>query len=132
MCKAHIRAHTTEGKFRCAFCGYVFRHKHHLQRHESNVHGVKLEKSRAYNQKSSTTTTYDSLITEETKNSVNIIISTDYDSELHYDGMAQQYLVIQPDDDCGELTYETTDITGFNPPYTLLHSEDIHTDEQTV
>ena len=39
MCKAHVRAHTTEGKFRCTICGYVFRHKHHLQRHESRMHG---------------------------------------------------------------------------------------------
>lgn len=38
MCRAHIRAHTTEGKFRCSSCGYIFRHKHHLQRHELHMH----------------------------------------------------------------------------------------------
>ena len=42
MCRAHIRAHTTEGKFRCWVCGYLFRHKHHLQRHVSKMHKLKL------------------------------------------------------------------------------------------
>lgn len=41
MCRAHIRAHTTQGKFRCADCGYIFRHKHHLQRHELHMHRTK-------------------------------------------------------------------------------------------
>ena len=40
MCKAHLRAHTTKGKFKCDICGYVFRHKHHLQRHQTSMHGV--------------------------------------------------------------------------------------------
>ena len=40
MCRAHLRAHTQEGKFKCASCGYCFRHKHHLQRHEKNMHGL--------------------------------------------------------------------------------------------
>ena len=51
MCKAHIRAHTVQGKFKCCHCGYVFRHKHHLQRHESNKHGIKHEKTRPYGQR---------------------------------------------------------------------------------
>ena len=42
MCRAHVRAHTTEGKFRCWLCGYLFRHKHHLQRHVSKMHKLKL------------------------------------------------------------------------------------------
>ena len=42
MCKAHIRAHTTEGKFPCWVCGYVFRHKHHLQRHLKKMHNMEL------------------------------------------------------------------------------------------
>ncbi|XP_072013021.1 uncharacterized protein [Amphiura filiformis] len=40
MCKAHLRAHTTKGKFKCDICGYMFRHKHHLQRHQTSMHGV--------------------------------------------------------------------------------------------
>ncbi|CAI9744496.1 zinc finger protein ZFAT-like [Octopus vulgaris] len=46
MCQAHFRAHTTQGKFRCSVCGYLFRHKHHLQRHELKMHGVQQTKSR--------------------------------------------------------------------------------------
>ena len=38
MCKAHLRAHTSKGKFKCEMCGYLFRHKHHLQRHQSSMH----------------------------------------------------------------------------------------------
>ena len=45
MCKAHIRAHTSEGKFACTLCGYAFRHKHHLQRHELKVHGSMITKT---------------------------------------------------------------------------------------
>ncbi|ELT95140.1 hypothetical protein CAPTEDRAFT_224454 [Capitella teleta] len=47
MCKAHIRAHTTEGKFRCSQCGYIFRHKHHLIRHEMNIHNIHRDKNTA-------------------------------------------------------------------------------------
>ncbi|XP_043937871.1 zinc finger protein 585A-like isoform X2 [Protopterus annectens] len=38
MLKAHIRAHATRGRFECSTCGYLFRHKHHLQRHEARMH----------------------------------------------------------------------------------------------
>ena len=38
MCRAHVRAHTVAGRFRCSTCGYVFRRKHHLQRHEARMH----------------------------------------------------------------------------------------------
>ncbi|CAH1779327.1 unnamed protein product [Owenia fusiformis] len=40
LCRAHIRAHTEEGKFKCTRCGYAFRHKHHLQRHNAKIHGI--------------------------------------------------------------------------------------------
>jgi len=40
MCKAHMAAHLTEGKFRCSECGYLFRKKHHLKRHQKLVHNV--------------------------------------------------------------------------------------------
>ena len=38
MCRAHVRAHTIAGRFKCSTCGYVFRRKHHLQRHEVRMH----------------------------------------------------------------------------------------------
>ena len=56
MCQAHFRAHTTEGKFKCSLCGYVFRHKHHLQRHELKMHGIQQTKSRIPKPAATTTT----------------------------------------------------------------------------
>ncbi|XP_052817638.1 zinc finger protein 701-like isoform X2 [Mya arenaria] len=41
MCKAHMEAHVNKGKFKCSECGYVFRKKHHLKRHEKVVHNIK-------------------------------------------------------------------------------------------
>ena len=40
MCKAHERGHLSQSgsKFQCPFCGYNFRHKHHLQRHVAKFH----------------------------------------------------------------------------------------------
>ncbi|KAH9491641.1 hypothetical protein Btru_031104 [Bulinus truncatus] len=38
MRKAHVRSHTTIGKFSCSQCGYIFRQKHHLQRHIVKIH----------------------------------------------------------------------------------------------
>ncbi|CAL1538660.1 unnamed protein product [Lymnaea stagnalis] len=38
MRKAHVRSHTTIGKFSCTTCGYNFRQKHHLQRHIAKIH----------------------------------------------------------------------------------------------
>ncbi|XP_059173085.1 uncharacterized protein LOC131953751 [Physella acuta] len=38
MRKAHVRSHTTVGKFSCPQCGYNFRQKHHLQRHVARIH----------------------------------------------------------------------------------------------
>lgn len=40
MGRAHFRGHTTSGRFACRLCHYVFRHKHHLQRHLGRVHGL--------------------------------------------------------------------------------------------
>lgn len=40
MCNAHIRSHTSKRKFECQMCGYVFKQKHHLQRHEKIVHNI--------------------------------------------------------------------------------------------
>jgi hypothetical protein len=40
MCRAHYRGHTTTGKFACHVCNYVFRHKHHLQRHLAKIHAL--------------------------------------------------------------------------------------------
>ncbi|CAM5149959.1 unnamed protein product [Eretmochelys imbricata] len=40
LLRAHLEAHVTPGQFECHSCGYAFRHKHHLQRHQARMHGV--------------------------------------------------------------------------------------------
>ncbi|CAM4541302.1 unnamed protein product [Lepidochelys kempii] len=40
LLRAHLQAHVTPGQFECHSCGYAFRHKHHLQRHQARMHGV--------------------------------------------------------------------------------------------
>ncbi|MEE6500098.1 hypothetical protein FKM82_003680 [Ascaphus truei] len=40
MLRAHIQAHTTHGKFECSACGYNFRRRHHLKRHQIQMHGI--------------------------------------------------------------------------------------------
>ena len=42
MCNGHYKQHFTKGKFECSICGYVFRQKHHLLRHEKRIHNLKL------------------------------------------------------------------------------------------
>ncbi|XP_033626867.1 zinc finger protein 429-like [Asterias rubens] len=44
LCRAHYRAHTTKGRFKCQICNYLFRHKHHLSRHLGAVHGIEIMK----------------------------------------------------------------------------------------
>uniref|UniRef100_A0A2C9JIK3 C2H2-type domain-containing protein n=1 Tax=Biomphalaria glabrata TaxID=6526 RepID=A0A2C9JIK3_BIOGL len=47
MKKAHVRSHTTVGKFSCSYCGYIFRQKHHLQRHIAKLHHEQQAKNTA-------------------------------------------------------------------------------------
>lgn len=46
MCNGHYRAHTSNAQFKCTLCGYQFRQKHHLRRHERQTHGIQHLKSR--------------------------------------------------------------------------------------
>ncbi|XP_075796800.1 uncharacterized protein LOC142831127 isoform X3 [Pelodiscus sinensis] len=39
LLRAHLQAHVTPGRFECPTCGYAFRQKHHLQRHQARMHG---------------------------------------------------------------------------------------------
>lgn len=48
MCDAHIQSHTTVAKFPCNLCGYAFRKKHHLRRHESVVHNLVSEQQSVF------------------------------------------------------------------------------------
>ncbi|XP_022082230.1 zinc finger protein 808-like [Acanthaster planci] len=44
QCRAHYRAHTSKGQYKCEVCQYLFRHKHHLQRHLVSVHRIQVIK----------------------------------------------------------------------------------------
>lgn len=46
MCHAHIKAHNTQGQHQCGYCGFMFRHKCHLRRHERVQHGVVFDRRR--------------------------------------------------------------------------------------
>ena len=81
MCRAHQRNHNTEGKFKCSICGYVFRHKHHMKRHEDQVHGMKAQGSKSENRENETIEitpmNSGSMISgEEQQNVLNIIKTT--------------------------------------------------------
>ncbi len=132
MCKAHIRAHTTEGKFRCSLCGYAFRHKHHLQRHETNMHGVKHIKPKEQSPRHQATETLDSQL----HSMINcVVIDQDGSEQLHNDGaFSEQHLVVATDTHGTPITFEGTDLSAFNVAYqSLLATQDgDNSDAQTI
>ena len=128
MCRAHIRAHTTEGKFKCVHCGYVFRHKHHLQRHETNMHGVPQVKSRG-------SQVHDIRFLENNdevaSDTISVVISRDFTEQIglvQSDGsLSGQQLVIAKDmqDQLVNLA-ETTDLSNLGTPYeSMIQTQDI-------
>jgi len=88
MCRAHVRAHTVAGRFRCSTCGYVFRRKHHLQRHEARMHQPTQSSTPAVSRSASVTNGSHSISTYQTRdvllsslNDVDTLCSSDiYDS----------------------------------------------------
>lgn len=130
MCRAHIRNHTTKGKFKCTICGYVFRHKHHLQRHEEKMHGIVIPKT--WSKKNTDEGKLDTV--EEITDTINLIV----DPDIHGDQLTLQnalhanQLVIATDSEGNSINYEVADI-AMNVAYqTLLagtdgHSVDTHT-----
>ncbi|XP_035680317.1 zinc finger protein 660-like [Branchiostoma floridae] len=113
MCKAHIRGHTTQGRFKCSVCGYVFRHKHHLQRHETKMHGVQLSKSRPQPRHEKQTITTQ-------------VVQPDL-TLPPLPGHLQQ-VVVATDSQGNALTYEAADLSALNISYqTLISSQDTRT-----
>ncbi|XP_013393253.2 zinc finger protein 62 homolog [Lingula anatina] len=111
MCKAHIRAHTSDGKFRCRFCGYVFRHKHHLQRHESRMHGVNHDSQKQHQRSQDIMAVTEVIDTQEEVTSsqpMNLIINTDGD---HLPLQTQQF-VVTADSQGAPITYVGSDSQG--------------------
>ncbi|OWF52563.1 oocyte zinc finger protein XlCOF29-like [Mizuhopecten yessoensis] len=122
MCRAHIRNHTTKGKFKCTICGYVFRHKHHLQRHEEKMHGIVIPKT--WSKKNVEETKLDTV--EEITDTVNLIVDPDISSD-HLNlqnALHTNQLVIATDSEGNTINYEVADI-AMNVAYqTLLAGTD--------
>lgn len=116
MCRAHIRAHTSEGKFRCSHCGYVFRHKHHLQRHEVKTHGVAHDSRKSTTDRTSLTN--NERLVLEIPDSVSLIMGQD--TEQLQASLQNQQLVVATDANGTPITYETTDIAVY---HALLQNE---------
>merc|ERR1712150_4437 len=102
---AHVRAHTTEGKFRCSYCGYVFRHKHHLKRHETNMHGI-------ITQDNQISASLLDQVDEKSLDNINVVISSEIPADqLHLThGLGSAHLVVSADGNAAPIAYET-DIT---------------------
>ncbi|XP_069113092.1 uncharacterized protein [Argopecten irradians] len=123
MCRAHVRNHTTKGKFKCTVCGYVFRHKHHLQRHEEKMHGIAIPKTWS---KKNAQEEKKLDIVEEITDTVNLIVDPDISSDhLNLQNALQtNQLVIATDSDGNTINYEVADI-AMNVAYqTLLAGTD--------
>lgn len=112
MCKAHFKAHTTEGKFKCPHCGYVFRHKHHLQRHEEKMHGVQRTKLPSHKQE-----------TGEAPNAVSYIVAGEATDAPDQMGLTASQLVIATDADGNTVNYEVADIMTNISYQTLLQDQ---------
>lgn len=138
MCNAHMQAHTSKGKFQCSVCGYAFRKKHHLQRHEMAVHSMTVErqtvmqtKARGQNSNSSIEKpefdTEENIEVDENNSNGDIAESGQFDFE---ESLHNNQLVIATDDN---INYEMSDI-GTNIVYqTLLQDgEGNQLDSQTI
>ena len=101
MCKAHIRGHT-EGvsKFKCVLCGYVFRHKHHLIRHQRNMHGLKPTKPSPPQRQMK-----DGLNIDETLKHL-VVEATNSDIQFVENGIPERHLVVTTDSDGAPIAFE--------------------------
>lgn len=129
MCRAHIKAHTTQGKFRCAVCGYVFRHKHHLQRHELHMHRAKtttgahsaaraVSASRPKEYRTNDDSSHFLPIADD------LDMPRDISSDLPEEFGESQLISSVPDTDELPLTFISTDLSMINVDCGLLNIED--------
>jgi KRAB domain-containing zinc finger protein len=127
MCKAHIRAHTTEGKFRCSQCGYIFRHKHHLIRHEVNIHNIHRDKSHSAATQAAIESKTENAIEEDPtiKESIMGIIIEPAELASADDLPLDESTLVVTADDQTQIAYETADMTYHtliqpaSPPQTI-------------
>ena len=144
-CNGHYKQHFTKGKFECSVCGYVFRQKHHLLRHEKTIHKLSpvkdTTKPNIANVQSKSDiqenldVPLDINVTTENHhmetNEVNLIVNEEGGMNVATENADDQFdletalqsgqLVIATDEDGNPVNYEMPDI-GMNVAYqTLLH-----------
>lgn len=127
MCRAHIRAHTTQGKFRCAVCGYVFRQKHHLQRHELHMHTTKLGDARSPACQIPPTEHEDYLANDDSNHFPPITgldVIRDLSSDLPAE-FGQSQLLSVPDSSVLPLTFMSSDLSLIGVDCRLLNIEEL-------
>ncbi|XP_074645020.1 uncharacterized protein LOC141901588 [Tubulanus polymorphus] len=120
MLKAHVRAHTTSGKFKCCLCGYSFRHKHHLQRHELKTHGIQRVKA-----------VYDHESYKSDADDLGLLV-TDGDGEtMQY--LPPQLVLAAADEQGTSISVEASDLTTLNIAYQTLFQQtsDVQIDGDT-
>lgn len=124
ICKAHIRAHTTEGKFRCSHCGYLFRHKHHLQRHETNKHNIQHVKTRTNQLRDAKFYENNNENCEMVPDTINVVIGGDINTEhlsLSQASLSCQQLVIATENQDNLVSYgEAGDMSALQTAYDSL------------
>ncbi|XP_064641489.1 zinc finger protein 729-like [Lineus longissimus] len=102
MSLAHVRGHTTEGKFKCKLCGHSFRHKHHLQRHEAQMHGIQRPKRIRHSD----------LINANMTDTISFVVSPDLAAEQFQTTLSQHQLVVATDGDGTPIAIESADLTS--------------------
>lgn len=127
MCRAHFRAHTSEGQFKCSQCGYAFRQKHHLQRHETKIHGIvhsKTSRSQPTSTKTHDTTDMADCtdIVDTVTDTVHLVVNSDPDLQFN----ENELVVTAP------ITLEA-DLSSLNVTYhALLQSHGKNAESQTI
>ena len=149
MGRAHFRGHTTSGRFICSLCNYVFRHKHHLQRHLGKVHCM--DEATVYRTTSSKRSSMQvqhlgaaevcegkelvQVVQEEEQpltDTVNLIVNSGLSSEQLQSVLESGQFVIASDESDGAVNYEVANIT-MNVTYdTLVEGEEMVSESQTI
>ncbi|XP_050399335.1 zinc finger protein 91 [Patella vulgata] len=124
LCQAHIKSHTTIGQFICHVCNYSFRHKHHLQRHLSRIHGVTNSKSDDVKKEGVDSVSNDA---DPDSNTVNFVIDSEISPDQLESAIQQGNLVISSTDVEGNCT------VNYVTYHTLLDQDTtVEGDAQTI
>jgi KRAB domain-containing zinc finger protein len=102
MCRAHQRNHDTEGKFICMHCGYAFRHKHHVKRHEARVHGIRNQPDKAADRANA----------QKEMPTVNVVVESTEESSCIQESVPGGQLVITTDAEGNAVNYHLAEISN--------------------